>query len=116
MRKLGEILDMVQKGQKPEYDELRFALETMRNLSSFDLMALQKLASAENEGKKPILGSSAMWQFGERMNRNKKAYEKSPDEWLGWDNNPDNPEYQKRIATSQKIFQHFLNKVNHERS
>lgn len=111
MRKLGEILDMVQKGERPEYTELRLALEAMRNLSSFDFMSLSDLARAEKEGKKPILNSSAVWQFSERMKRNRKAYEKAPDEWLGWDNHPDNPEYQKHIATSQKIFQNLLNKV-----
>ena len=92
MRKLGEILDDARTGGKPEYDELRYAVCVLEALLTFDDRAMQKLYEAEDFGKKPQLIYSAKWQYEERFGRIKRAMEVNPKDYLGWNNDPDNPE------------------------
>lgn len=104
MKKLIDIIEALKANEKPDYEELRYAVLVLAALNTFDFMAISKLAEAEREKKKPFLGYSAEWQFKESFNRNKRAFDKSPKEWIGWDNDPENPEYQKRRKISKKNF------------
>lgn len=108
MKKLIDIIEAVKNNEKPDYDELRYAVLALSALKTFDSMAIGKLAEGEREKKKPFLMYSAEWQFKESFNRNKRALDKSPKEWIGWDNDPENPEYQKRRKISIKILNKFL--------
>ena len=112
MRTLGDICEMVHSGGRPEYDELRYALQAMQQVMVFDRMAFIKLAEAEREGKKPILVRSAQWQWEEFFRRYKTALEKSPKEWLGPDNDPDSAEVQKRRAVAIKIYERAASTVS----
>lgn len=108
MKKLIDIIDAVKNNEKSDYDELRYAVLALSALNTFDSMAIGKLAEGEREKKKPFMTYSAEWQFKESFNRNKRAFDKSPKEWIGWDSDPENPEYQKRRKISIKIFDKFL--------
>ncbi|MDD2885303.1 MAG: hypothetical protein PHT48_09695 [Dechloromonas sp.] len=96
MKNLGDIIEMVRNGEKPDYEELRYAICAMDALMTFDRMALMKLAEAENDGKQPFLTYSAKYQYEENFNRVKRALEKSPKEFVGWNNDPENPEFLER--------------------
>jgi hypothetical protein len=109
VRTLDQIVESVMKGERPEYEELRYALLAYQSLSTFDRMALMKLAEAEREGKRPFLTRSAVFQAEEHFNRMKFALAKSPKEWVGWNNDPDNPEYQKRRAIALKLVDKVMN-------
>jgi hypothetical protein len=103
MKNLGEIIDQVRSGEKPDYEELRYAICAMDALMTFDRMALMKLSVAESEGKKPVLIYSAQWQFEENFNRVKRALGQSPKEFMGWNNDPENPEFLKRRKISLRL-------------
>jgi hypothetical protein len=108
MRTLGDIIEATRNGERPEYDELRYALLAYQALLTFDQMAFMKLAAAERDGKKPILTTSSVWQWEEHFNRVKRALEKSPKEWVGWNNDPDNPEFQHRRKISLKVMERAM--------
>lgn len=105
MRTLLEIIDATRDGGRPEYDELRYAVCALDALTTFDEMALRKLVEAENEGKNPVLVWSAKFQYEERFNRMKRALNADPKTWVGWDNDPDNPEFVKRRQSAIRLFE-----------
>ncbi len=105
MRSLGEIAEDVRSGARPPYEELRYAVIAYQALLTFDNMALMKLAETERENKPRLLTRSAVFQWKEYFNRVKRALEKSPKDWVGWENDPDNPEFQKRRKISEKLFE-----------
>lgn len=81
MKKLTDIIDEVKEGGVPSVDELRYAVCALDTLSAFDASDLRN-----NRG----------WE--ESFNRRKRALAVDPKKWVGWENDPDNPEYQKRRA------------------
>jgi len=100
---------MVKSGGRPEYDELRYAVCALDALTTFDQLALMKLANGQREGKKPVLVYSAEWQHSESFERMKRALAKTPKDYVGWNNDPDNPEYLDRRKASKKIADKFFN-------
>lgn len=86
-------MDMVQTGQKPEYDELRLTVEALRN------MLMLKFMSASTSDKV---------RFWECLTH-------TPEEYLGWDNNPDNPEYQERVQASRRIAGNVMKMIEKRR-
>ena len=105
MRVLGKIVEDVMSGGKPLYEELRYAVVAYQALCTFDTSALMKLAEAEREKKLPFLTRSAVFQFEEHFNRMKCALAKSPKEWVGWNNDPDNPEVQRRRRVAFAVYE-----------
>lgn len=105
MKTLDEIINAVRDGERPEYEELRYAICAMEALGVFHQSALFKLATAEAEGRKPVLVYSAQFQWEEHVRRTQVARSTSPKEWVGWNNDPDNPEFLKRRKQSQRIYE-----------
>lgn len=103
MRKLSKIITAAKTNEPIEMAEAIHAICVLESLSTFDRSALMKLYKAEVENKKPFLTSSAEWQLNERLKRNQIALNKSPREWLGWNNSPDNPEYVKRVKAAEEL-------------
>ena len=103
MKTLNEIVDAVRNGERPDYDDLRYAICALHALSVFDRHAFMKLAEAESKAKKPFLTTSAKWQWEEHFNRHKRAGAQVPKEYVGWSNDPDNPEFQSRRQMANKI-------------
>ena len=103
MMTLNEIIESVRDGGRPDYEDLRYAICAMAALQVFDSRALMKLAQAEREGKKPFMINSAEWQWEEYFNRHKRAGQKPPKEYVGWSNDPDNPDYLERRKVAMRI-------------
>lgn len=114
MKKLGDIIDAVRDGEKPDYEELRYAICAMDALMTFDRMALRKLAEGEKEKRPAVLSFSAMFQLEENFERTKKAMEKDPKEYVGWNNDPDNPEFLQRRGVAKKVMERALRSNNEE--
>lgn len=89
---LAEIIEAARSGERPGYDDLRYAVCAMDLLMTFDRLALDRLAEAEREGKKAFLTRSAVWQQAERHGRIGRALDKAPLDFLGDNWNPDNPQ------------------------
>lgn len=110
MRTLAQIIEAAKANEPLEIREARFALCAISALSTFDGMGLEKLAEAEREKKTPILTRSAVWQHKEHHDRWHAALNKTPEEVLGANWNPENPEYQKRRAASLRLLDRLARK------
>jgi hypothetical protein len=97
MRTLSEILKAARDNEQIEVREARYALCVMDALSTFDTQALK--------GHKV----GPFDQFAESFRRWKAELGKSPDQWLGWDNDPENPECQRRRDISKKLYDRIVN-------
>lgn len=84
MRTLGEIIESAKDGQMPTHEECYWAI-------------LSDLANRPNK----IFGPE--WYWKESFNRRKRAYEKDPKTYVGPNNDPANPDYQKRREIALKI-------------
>lgn len=93
MRTLGEIVESLKDGFEPTKDELYYALLAMSALHYFDHHHIMDLVTHPNWCSDDF--NRQMWA-DESFNRFKRALEKDPKEWVGWDDDPHNPEYQSR--------------------
>jgi hypothetical protein len=112
MKSLNEIINAVRDGERPDYDDLRYAICAMEALTTFDRMAFGKLADAERAGKKPFMNTSAQWQYEEHFGRHKRAGGKPPKEYVGWNNDPDNPEFLARRGFAKKVMAKIAARVD----
>lgn len=102
-RGLGEIIEAVRSGERPDYEDLRYAICALEALTVFDSQALMRLAEAEQEGKRAFLVTSAAWQWGEHFERRKRALARPPKDYVGWNNDPDNPAFLERRQQAQRL-------------
>lgn len=107
---LGQIIEAVRSGERPGYEDLRYAICALVALSVFDSQALQRLSEAEKEGKRAFMVSSAEWQWNEHFERRKRALDKAPKAYVGWNNDPDNPEFLERRAQSVRLVEKLLHR------
>jgi hypothetical protein len=90
MRTLYEIIEAAKSGNKPTHDECYWAMLALSALSFFDKRDLREIAHGKvNKIMTPE------WRANESWNRWKRALDKSPKEWVGPNNDPANPDYQK---------------------
>jgi len=99
MRTLLEIVEDCKTGNRPDYEELRYSLLVFVFMFGMDHRAL--LDELLTDGETPTLIRRA--RAGASFDMYKAALEKSPKEYLGWENDPDNPEYQK-LRKTKPIF------------
>ena len=109
MHTLIEIIEMIKDGGEPTREELYYTVLALEALSVFDGRALQRLAEKESKFITP------QQQFEESWNRWKRAYAKSPKEWVGWDNDPHNPERQKEREFHKKLYNKVVEQLKKEK-
>ena len=98
MRTLSEILTAVKQGERPEYDELRYALRLMEALSTMD-----------NTGWRRDAGGGM--RYKESFGRWKRALAADPKVYLGHTYDPDNPEAQDRHRWSVALIEAIAEKI-----
>lgn len=96
MRNLSEIIEDCKLNKKPSVDELRYSVIALTSLMN---MANSKLLQFYKDDAKP---------FNKMMIENvhnayRTALNKSPKEWLGWNNDPENPDYQRFHTLGSKL-------------
>ena len=105
MRDLSEIIEECKLNGNPDYDELMYSLLVMTgilNLVNSELIKLYVEGSIPCESiRKMKLDSGSCTMY-------KKALNKSPKEYLGWSNDPENPEYQRFHAIGNKLVEKVL--------
>ena len=102
---LGDIIESCKNGERPEYDDLRFALLALSYIHSFDfqdMLKVHKTSPDEPFGLKYLAEES--------FNRSKRAMAVPPKDYLGDNWNPDNPEYQKQRKAMGKILDKIIAK------
>jgi hypothetical protein len=108
MRTLFKIIEEVKSGGKPDYEELRYALLAYQSMFTMDHNNLLKELTDEKETPPFLKKIKANNSF----NMVKAALNKSPKEWLGWNHDPDNPDYQRSRKISEKIFNKFISNID----
>ena len=102
MRTLFEIIEGAKDGAMPTHEECYWAMLALSALKHFDGMDLMAIYEAAEEGKSSLM-LRAKSGYTESWNRFKRALDKSPQEWVGPNNDPANPEYQKMRALAFKV-------------
>ncbi len=97
MRTLLEIIDTARDGNKPTHDECYWAMLALDALWHFDKRSLEQLAHEPNRFRTP------QSEVEESFNRAKRALNTSPQEWVGPNNDPANPDYQKQRRAAFRI-------------
>lgn len=105
MRILAEIIEDCKTNGRPDYEELRYSVLVMTgilNLVNSELVRLYVEGKMPSEiVRKMELDSGICTMYG-------KALNKSPKEYLGWNNDPENPEYQRFHAMGKKLVEKAL--------
>ncbi|EGD47125.1 hypothetical protein Cpap_1517 [Ruminiclostridium papyrosolvens DSM 2782] len=108
MKTLNEIIEQCKTNGRPEYDELRYSVLVMTgilNLVNSELTKLYVKGEMPNEFiRKLKLDGGICSMYG-------KALNKSPKEYLGWNNDPENPAYQKFYAMGNKLLDKVIKKM-----
>ena len=110
MRTLYEIIDSAKSGDMPTHEECYYAMLVYEFMFTMDHIRLREELLAENRPPEMIRKLFAENSF--RMY--KGALDKSPKEYLGWNDNPANPEYQKRRKIGEKILDKAIKNIDKE--
>lgn len=102
MRTLYEIIEAVKDDAPATEEELRYALIAYQSLHHFDTMALRRLAEHPERCIGPL---GIKFERTEAFNRHKAALNIDPKTYVGWNNDPKNPQYQKERQVAVKIFE-----------
>ncbi|EHQ92159.1 hypothetical protein [Desulfosporosinus youngiae] len=108
MRTLLEIIEEVEDGGRPDYEELRYALLAYRAMFIMDHNNLLQELTSGKETPQFLKKMRADNSF----NMLKNALIKSPKEWLGPNYDPDSQDYQSSRKLSRKILDKFMEDRN----
>lgn len=104
MRTLFEIIDGAKDGNMPTHEECYWA---MLALSTLHYIANSKLMQCVSMNISPLKQKI----FAENeFKTSQAALNKSPKDFVGWNNDPSNPEYQKLRKSGAKVIDKVLDK------
>ena len=109
MRTLFQIIDGAKSGAMPSHEECYWAMLALSGLHHFDHNDLIKLAGREEESKGTHY-IRAKWFAEESIRRFQIALNKSPKDYVGWEEDPFNPDVQARRRIFQKIMEKLAGK------
>lgn len=104
MRNLSEIIEDCKLNGRPDYEELRYSVLVLTWLLNGDHRRLRET----------LLSNKLSPEFIRKMQADnsytayKSALNKSPKEFIGWEHDPQNPEYQKWYAAGNKLIDKAL--------
>lgn len=104
MRTTSEIIELAQDGEKPEYDELLYALLAVNFLSIMDKNKLYENLLADPPKKlefRKLFAQNTYDAWRSLLNQ-------SPKNFLGNENDPQNPEYQENRKLNKEIYSKFM--------
>lgn len=99
MRNLSEIIEDCKLNGRPDYDELRYSVLVLTWLLNGDHRRLREALLLDKIKPEFIRKMEADNSFRAYQS----ALNKSPKEYLGWEHDPENPEYQKFHAMGNKL-------------
>lgn len=106
MRTLYEIINSAKDGDMPTHEECYWAMLCYEAMLFFDHKNL-----CDALMKKPEPEFIRKMKAENSFDMIKKAMNKSPKDWIGWDNDPSNPEYQQRRKIGNALFEKIANQV-----
>lgn len=105
MRNLSEIIEDCKTNGTPDYEELRYSVLVMTSVLN---MVNSELIKLYVTGEMPKEFIRKMKLEGGTCTMYRTALNKSPKEYLGWNNDPENPEYQKFHAIGTRLVEKAL--------
>lgn len=100
MRNLGDIIEDCKLGGRPDYDELFYGLLVLNTMYVMTYNGLKRELLEKHRASSALREVKAQVSF----DMFKNAMNKSPKEFLGWNNDPSNPEYQKVHKAHETVF------------
>lgn len=97
MRTLLEIIEAARDGKEIGMEEATYALLALDALWGLERGSLLYICRNMSG---PAAASLAGHEMSETLKRARTALNKDPKEWVGWNNDPKNPEYQERRKAS----------------
>lgn len=109
MRTLAEIIEAAKSNSDTTHEECLYALLAMEALFFHDNRIVRQYVLDTDKSPVGILNRLKLHvEFA--FNQAKTALNKSPKDYLGWSNDPANPDYQKKRDIALKIFDKVLAK------
>jgi hypothetical protein len=107
------LIEQVAHNQGKAYtilEEGRVLLRRLRHVCPQQLRweGVTKTLRSRKGRQETVSTRSAVWQADKSFKRWKMAIAKPPEEYGGWENDPSNPEYQKRRTLSLKLFEKVI--------
>ena len=114
MKTLSEVIENIKSGTTVATDDLLYSVLALDALITFENATLNRIASPVL--LKDELPSKMIIKLNveEKFQRLKRAYAKPPKEWVGWNNDPKNPEYLDRVEASRKIFETLVKRTQNK--
>ena len=91
---------------RPDYEELRYSVLVLTSMLNMDHRKLRETLLSE----KPKAEFIRKLEADNSFKMYHTALNKSPKEYLGWNNDPENPEYQKFHAMGNKLVDKIIAK------
>lgn len=110
MKTLGQIIDDVKDGAKPDYEDLRYAVIALDALRHFNWNSLHTLATREKAGKYRADLFGLQHAVEERFNQQKAAFAVPPKQYVGTSHDPDTEECQRWRKMSKNILKKVMEK------
>lgn len=98
MKKLIDIVESAKDGKMPTHEECYWAMLALSHLHYFESTDIRSISSNKDDVRTKMIADEA-------FRRRKIAFDQSPKSWVGWSNDPSNPDYQKMRATAFKVFE-----------
>jgi len=111
---LDEIIETVKSNKPVDTEDMIYAILMLDSLWFFEKRAIRDLADAKRGIRKAMLNGDPLFQEKESFRRTKISVDKNPKEWMGWNNDPKNPDYQNRKELGCKILEKVMNKNKSE--
>lgn len=110
MRTLYEIVEDVKDNKKPDYEEIRYALLVYTYLFNKEHRHYRDALLKINSTPAHITTSEHIRELKAQnsFDMYKTALNTPPKEYLGWNNDPENPDYQKFREIGNKIIDNVL--------
>lgn len=106
MKTLSEIIEATKDGQKPEYDELRYALLVM----DFLFIDISQFVMMDLYGKDKLQGWDKK-KYEMKYEHKRKALNSDPKKFIG-SFDPDLPGRQEERETHKRIFDNIMKKID----
>lgn len=104
MKNLVDIIDDTKDNKKPDYEELRYAVLALTALLNLDHIDLKTIEKDTSDLILNLKKKNSQERFHVALNM-------SPKEWIGWGDDPENPEYQKFRKVGKRIFSNIEKKL-----
>jgi hypothetical protein len=112
---LYEIIEAAKSNKPVDKEDMIYAIIALDGLWLFEKRAIRDLAEAKRGDRQPILGGDPIHQEKESFRRAKAALSKDPKEYVGWINDPKNPDYQRFRRSANNLMEKIIKKTKEKK-